>query len=206
MRLFLIRDGQSENNVKKVYSGWVDTPLTEKGYKDAEALRPLLSKIKFDKVYSSDLSRAINTAKTALPDYEPITTPLLREYGVGSLEGKPWNNQPGCDENVKKAAVSRDFTPFGGENFDMVVQRIYDFLKIIETQNVQNVAAFTHGGIILTVLTLALGEFAPSRIRRPNCMVAIFDYLDGRLTVSGLIDPAIFGESNTVNSTENDKF
>ena len=206
MRLFLIRHGQSVNNTKKIYSGWADTPLTEKGYEEAKALRPILSGIRFDKVYSSDLSRAFNTAKIALPDYEPIRTPLLRECNVGSLENQPWSNQPNCPEEAKAIANSRDFTPLGGENSEMVTHRLKEFFKLLESQDVENVAAFTHGGTILTMFTYVFGQFDHSLIRRPNCMVAVFDYINGRWTVSGIIDPAIFNNSSTANLKENDKF
>ena len=90
MILFLVRHGQSVANVTKIYSGHNDVPLTEEGRAQAVALRPVLSELTFDRVYSSDLSRAIDTQLLALPGVEGIRTPLLREIDVGRAAGYPW--------------------------------------------------------------------------------------------------------------------
>ena len=46
--------------------GWSDAPLTEKGIEDAKRVGRALSKVKFDYIFSSDLSRAVNTARLLL--------------------------------------------------------------------------------------------------------------------------------------------
>ena len=57
MKLFLIRHGQTTANVsRKAYCGQTDVPLTELGRQQAEAIRPILSRHQFDRVFSSDLS------------------------------------------------------------------------------------------------------------------------------------------------------
>ena len=72
MKLFLIRHGESENNFNKLYSGQCNPKLTELGKRQAESIRPILEKVDFDAVYSSDLVRARETCGIALPDAEPI--------------------------------------------------------------------------------------------------------------------------------------
>ena len=86
MKLYVIRHGQSEGNIRGVFSGWHQHNLTEKGREDACRAGRIISKVKFDKVYSSDLYRAIETAKIALPDYECEPTPLIKEINVGLLQ------------------------------------------------------------------------------------------------------------------------
>ncbi len=205
MRLFMVRHGESENNLKKMFTGWVDSPLTEKGYKDAESIRPFMNKFKFDKVYSSDLCRAVETAKTVLPDQEPIETPLLREYNVGSLGNQSWEDQPDRTEEIRAAIKAKDYTPFGGENVDIVMKRLREFLKSLEAQNLENVAAFAHGGVIMSMLFHVLGQHDTAAFRRPNCMIAVFDYINERWVVSSLIDPALLNASSDAEPTENDK-
>ena len=68
MRVYVIRHGESESNASKKWTGWMDVELTEKGKKDAEKAREVLKNIKFDKVYSSDLKRALDTMKIVLPE------------------------------------------------------------------------------------------------------------------------------------------
>ena len=55
MKLYLIRHGQSETNLRKCFTGWAQVDLTEQGRAGAVGVRPMLEKIKFDKIYSSDL-------------------------------------------------------------------------------------------------------------------------------------------------------
>ena len=66
MKLYVIRHGQSEGNIRGVFSGWLQHNLTEKGREDARKAGRIIEKVKFDKVYTSDLNRAIETAKTAI--------------------------------------------------------------------------------------------------------------------------------------------
>jgi len=51
MLVYLIRHGQSENNKRKLFSGWSDTPLTDKGREDAQKAGEILSGIAFDHVF-----------------------------------------------------------------------------------------------------------------------------------------------------------
>ena len=174
MKLFLIRHGQSEANVNLCYAGQSDSPLTDLGRKQAETIRPILENIPFDRVYSSDLSRAMDTQKLALPGCDAVTTPLLREFAVGSLSGKPFiklESDPAL-VSVRK----RDYTPFGGENADMVYDRMRQFLSMLEANPCENVAAFVHNGIMLTMLRVAIGtDFDYGATRSGNCAIHVFD-------------------------------
>src|SRR6266545_7227401 len=59
---YICRHGETENNKKKRLSGWIDTPLTEEGIKNASSSADKLRSIAFDKIISSDLGRAFVTA------------------------------------------------------------------------------------------------------------------------------------------------
>ena len=85
MKLYLIRHGQSEANFNKSHSGWGSIGLTEEGIYQAEKIGAILKSIPFDKVYSSDLLRARQTQKIALPDADAELCSLIREINVGSL-------------------------------------------------------------------------------------------------------------------------
>ena len=100
MKVYIIRHGQSVNNVQHKWTGWMDVDLTEKGIEDAVRVRKILEGKVFDKVYASDLKRAIDTAKTALPGYEIETNFLLREIDVGSLAGTPLDTSTFTEEEM----------------------------------------------------------------------------------------------------------
>ena len=89
MRVYVVRPGESETNRAGLWTGWTDVPLTEKGVNDAMLARAFFENLKIDKIYSSDLSRAIETAKTAIPGCEPEILPLIREVNVGNIAGRP---------------------------------------------------------------------------------------------------------------------
>ena len=132
MILFLVRHGQSVANVTKVYSGHNDVALTELGRDQAVALRPVLSDITFDRVYSSDLSRAIDTQRLALPGVEGIRTPLLREIDVGRAAGHPWGQIPDAPEGWNSKTDQDAYARVGGESSADMRNRIREFLQILE--------------------------------------------------------------------------
>lgn len=88
--IYLVRHGESIGNKNKMFLGHTDLDLSEHGYKQARATAAALSKVKLDKIYSSDLQRAYNTAK-AHADLRGMTVHTdhgLRELYVGDWEGK----------------------------------------------------------------------------------------------------------------------
>ena len=88
--LYLVRHGETEWNVKKINQGQSESFLTEKGIEQAKETAERLKDIKFDAIFSSDLSRTKRTAEIIKLDRELIiqTSQLLRERAHGSFEGK----------------------------------------------------------------------------------------------------------------------
>ena len=72
--LVLLRHGQSVWNAENRFTGWVDVPLTERGWAEAEAAGKALADLDFDAAYSSHLQRAICTLQAAL---RPSRSPRL---------------------------------------------------------------------------------------------------------------------------------
>lgn len=175
MRLFVVRHGQSEANLTKTYAGQSDSKLTPQGRLEALEIRPVLESITFDRVYSSDLSRAVDTQKIAIPGIEGIQTPLLREYDAGSLVGMT------IEEAVAKYGGefrrTRDYLPFGGENGEMVRDRVRQFLKLLEADPCENVAAFSHRGLLNSLLQVVLqSDFDHNSVGSDNCAIHVFEY------------------------------
>ena len=129
MRVYIIRHGESENNFKKLWTGWLNIHLTEKGEQDAKKAREFLKDVKFDKVFSSDLQRAIETTEIALPDYEYETSSLLREINVGNIAGKPVSI---LTLEERKDAVINGYAAYGGETKAEITERVRKFKKELE--------------------------------------------------------------------------
>ena len=185
MKLFVIRHGQSEANLGMRYTGQLDTPLTEIGIAQAKAIQPILAPYTFDKIYSSDLSRAADTCANALPGAEVELTPLLREYDVGSLVGKLWSEVG--DFQPADPAQRPDYTSFGGVYVEIVCNRVREFLIILENTDYEYVAAFSHFGFMKCMLRVILGTAYDHRaVIAENCAVYVFEYDGSRWSIAAL--------------------
>ena len=88
--LYLVRHGETEWNVKGIIQGQNNSCLTENGKQQAKTIADELKDIKFDSIFSSDLTRTQDTAEIIRLDREIViqTSKLLRERNFGSFEGK----------------------------------------------------------------------------------------------------------------------
>ena len=157
--LYVIRHGQSETNLSGVYCGWKQTSLTEKGFNDARNAGKVLAGIPFEKIYVSDLKRAIQTCETALPGCTYEIDPLLREISVGTLvDMLPAEAQEKFGEPHRLARVYRDFSAYDGESHEMHYARIAQFMhKMEQSGHEGNVAVFCHEGTVRCMLDYVLG-------------------------------------------------
>ena len=193
MKIYVVRHGESEANLKRFFAGWAPVSLTEKGVRDAESIRSYMQSIKFDKVYSSDLIRAIQTTETVLPGVEYETDPLLREMNVGN---RMYKDVATCDremgETLTKNRTIWDYTSYGGENMTMLRERAARFMAKLEGENFENVAVFAHEGMLKAIFFNVFGgETIPKRLKCANCTVVSFEYTDGVWYFSGWNSPEI---------------
>ena len=88
-RVLLIRHGQSEGNAEGRFGGHTATPLSPRGRLQAEATARILSSENLTAIYSSDLSRAVETAMplARLTGLDVEQTDAFRERSVGVMEG-----------------------------------------------------------------------------------------------------------------------
>ena len=182
MKLYMVRHGQSETNLAKKFTGWAQVNLTEKGVEDAKRAGEFLKGRPFDRIYSSDLIRAVQTAQNAIPGCQPVQLPLLREIGLGSLQLRPIDE---CVAEYGEPFVihrrEHNFVPYGGENQDMMEARVRQFLQMLENDPCEQAVAFAHAGTLQTALDIVLGtRLDRSHLRCLNGSVAVFEYEGGR--------------------------
>ncbi|KAI0036441.1 histidine phosphatase superfamily, partial [Vararia minispora EC-137] len=97
-----VRHGESTDNLRSVWAGWKDAPLSNHGVSSPRSAGEALSATPFQAIYASPLKRAFTTAQ-AIYDAQPSPKPsftesvLIREQHFGVAEGKPWtyNHEPG---------------------------------------------------------------------------------------------------------------
>ncbi|WP_375608500.1 MULTISPECIES: 2,3-bisphosphoglycerate-dependent phosphoglycerate mutase [unclassified Bartonella] len=134
--LVLIRHGQSEWNLKNLFTGWKDPDLTEKGHAEAiEAGKNLKAAgLKFDIAYTSALQRAQKTARHILEqmgqsDLQLIKTPALNERNYGDLAGlnKDAVRQQWGEKQVQIWRRSYTTAPPNGESLRDTGARIWPY-------------------------------------------------------------------------------
>src|SRR5665213_2740224 len=123
--LVLVRHGQSEWNLKNLFTGWKDPDLTEKGIEEAHTAGRLLKArgVRFDRAFTSTLIRAQKTLTLILDelgqaDLREVVDPALNERDYGELAGL---NKDDAIAKWGKAQVrlwrrSYDVKPPGGES------------------------------------------------------------------------------------------
>lgn len=189
MKVYIIRHGESVTNEEGKWTGWLDVELTAKGISDAEKVKPLLKDIAFDKVYASDLKRAVKTAQVALPGYDYETSKLLREIDVGTFAGKPLDYYYSLTPEEQALNLKNAFKDFGGESVDDLDERVQAFLKELETKDYQNVALFTHGGWQRSIFDYIIGyRHKRSNILLSNCAVVSIEFIKGYWRLTGLLN------------------
>ena len=178
MRVYVIRHGESESNRNRTFAGWLDAHLTEKGRADAAKAGEVLQKLSFDKIFSSDLSRARETAEIALPGCEYETSELLREICVGALAGNSYDTME-LEKRLQMAKTG--YQEFGGESREEHYQRLGAFLNILEALPYESVAVFSHAGCLRGFLDIVLGmEHPRDRVVCNNCAMLVLEFQDGK--------------------------
>lgn len=122
--LYVFRHGLTEHNVKRIFCGRVDSPLTKEGIKQAEELAVKLKNQRIDLGIYSNLSRAKDTLYIALknhPNAKKEPSDLILERDYGDLTGKSKADLNKLDPNLtQKYRRSWDFPPPNGESLKMV--------------------------------------------------------------------------------------
>ncbi|MBB99394.1 MAG: 2,3-bisphosphoglycerate-dependent phosphoglycerate mutase [Rhodobacteraceae bacterium] len=134
--LVLVRHGQSDWNLKNLFTGWKDPDLTEQGVEEARAAGRKLKdmKLDFDIAFTSDLSRAQRTLRLILEelgheDLETIRNQALNERDYGDITGmnKDEARQKFGEEQVHIWRRSFDVPPPGGESLKMTAERVLPY-------------------------------------------------------------------------------
>jgi len=155
LKIYIARHGQDEDNREGILNGHRDTPLTNLGFQQAKDLAKKIKEfdIKIDKVYSSPLKRAFDTAKTItnfLGIDEPKIINDLIERDFGSMTGKKISEiETLCSPDILKTKTITYFlSPKGAENFPNLLKRANLVLDIIKkNHNNENILLVTHGDI-----------------------------------------------------------
>ena len=162
--LVLVRHGQSEWNLKNLFTGWRDPDLTPLGIEEANAGGKALADygIKFDVAFTSVLTRAQHTLKLILdnigqPDLETIFEQALNERDYGDLSGlnKDDARAKWGEDQVLIWRRSYDVPPPGGESLKDTGARVWPYYMTEILPRVlrgENVLVAAHGNSLRSLL------------------------------------------------------
>ena len=191
-RLLLVRHGETDWNRQKRHQGQKDVSLNEFGRKQVSALTRRLKNVPINAIYSSDLCRAWESAKTISIYHDELVVfkdARLREMNFGKWEGLTWSEIREKDhsgvEDWSNYLVEKG--PPGGENLFRFSERIMEFSEEITKSHIdETVLLVAHGGTIMMLVCLLLGH-------------PIEQYWQFRIEKASLSDISVYPEGAIIN-------
>ena len=162
LRIYLARHGQSELNLQQRISGQADTKLSTKGLEQAQALADVLKLTSLNAIYSSSLTRAIQTASPTAAKHGLSIQTLdgLREIGLGILEGRHVDERDpeACRLWAMREHDKHGFSVSGSEAYSAFTARVLSCLEIILTQSSGSILMVGHRNTNEVILTSLLSK------------------------------------------------
>jgi probable phosphoglycerate mutase len=138
-RLIFVRHGESAANIERIFAGWTNAPLTQKGHEQAKVTAQYLKRYKIDVAYASDLHRAFDTARH-IADAQGIG--VKPEEGLREIYAGEWENRffdAIAEQDAERWHVWREdighAQPTGGETVADLQARIRATVDRIRREN-----------------------------------------------------------------------
>jgi broad specificity phosphatase PhoE len=171
VRIHLVRHGETSWNAEGRLQGQTDIPLNERGLEQAGEAAAALAGLEIAAVFSSDLTRARQTAEVIANRLGLAIEidPALRERDYGLAEGQLDSDlEREFGNRLTSAWSDPDFTFEGGETSRQVYARVQAFLtKLLRSRPAHDLVVVSHGGTIRTAVGLLRGLPLEDRILGP---------------------------------------
>ena len=163
MEWYFVRHGEIEANVKKIYAGWSDEGLTQRGRQQAREVAEELPRFEIGSIYTSPLKRAAQTAEIigGILSKQPVREESFKEMRLGPWEGK-------SEEEIQRDFPDEwkiwDTSPAelileGRETLHELLERVLAGLKRVKEREVDGSAlVVTHVAIIRVLLLHSQGK------------------------------------------------
>jgi len=185
-QLIIIRHGQTRWNIKSIRQGHLDSELTEEGIAQAKALGQRLARERFTALYSSDLGRAVETAKciATVTGHEVVADARLRERHLGVFQGLSGDEikEKFPQEYRLHRSIGAAYVIPGGESLVQQVERNVACLNDLGEKHAgESIVVVTHGGVVSGLFrhTLSIPFDAPRRFEFVNAGLNVFAYEEG---------------------------
>lgn len=194
MEIYIVRHGETVWNKNRLLQGSANIELSQEGIDLAKITGEKLADVHFDKIYSSPLSRAYETAKLIRGDrnIEIIRDHRLRELSFGSNEGKNSLEMQADENNPFHYFFSQPelyVAPEDGETLEHICKRAKEFLEeVIEPQadELERIMIVAHGAMnkamMCHIKNHGISEYWSGGLQR-NCGVIITNLQNENYTV-----------------------
>lgn len=194
LQVYLVRHGETVWNAARRIQGQSDSPLTDKGEKQAHQVGERVKSLGITHVIASDLGRTRRTAEI-IADACGCTVTLdarLRELNMGCLEQRPLDGLTAEEESWRKALV--DGTEGGripgGESMEEMATRMHAALNAcLDLPAGSRPLLVSHGmalGVLVSTI-LGLPAHAERRLRLRNCSISRVDHQQSAWLAAGWV-------------------
>lgn len=170
MKLYFVRHGRTLWNQEGRFQGASgDSPLLDESIQTLTKLGQYLKATPFDKIYSSDLPRALKSAKIIQGQLERVcpleSIPDIREWQLGKLEGMKIATleaiYPQQIEAFRSNLAKFDTKMFEAESLYSTTQRTIQFIKSLKNSKAARILIVGHGANLTASLRTLLGYKEP---------------------------------------------
>lgn len=156
-RLSILRHGLTEANENGTYIGRTDLPLSEAGRETLQDKYAACEYPKVQRVYSSPLERAVQSAEILFPDREIVIVDDLREMDFGVFENVSVDDLITLDSYKKWLKGGLDNPPPNGESLRNMMLRCYSALNLMilnmMNEGITHAGVVTHSGILMNMMS-----------------------------------------------------
>jgi len=194
-RVYLVRHGTTEWNKEEIFRGRLDCKLNETGQAEARALAENFTDISLQAVYSSPLSRAVETAQAVA---QAKALPVVTHPGFIDMDFGEWQGLPLREVRERYSALYRlwrerpEAVHFpGGENLTQVRARAWEGLqKVLRDNPERNALILSHRVVtkILICAVLGLDDSHFWQIKQDTTAVNCIEYNRGSFVTSLIND------------------
>jgi broad specificity phosphatase PhoE len=130
MEIYLLRHAVSTSNEKKLVCGASDFPLSENGYKQASCICTFLNEIKFTRIYSSPLKRALQTIEKLKSNIKIKIDPELIELDTGKYSHLSVDELFKLDQRYRYQGLNPKLRYPGGECLEDMIIRLRSWYQM----------------------------------------------------------------------------
>lgn len=156
-RLSILRHGITDANENGIYIGKTDLPLSENGREALQEKYETHEYPKVQRVYTSPLERAVQSAEILFPDRELVVVDDLREMDFGVFENLSVDDLIELDSYKKWLKGGLDNPPPNGESLRNMMLRCYSALNLMildmMKEGITHAGAVTHSGILMNMMS-----------------------------------------------------